>query len=452
MGAKLWVKVAAVVLGFAFTVYAAACDRQNNAAERAARKQELNPDSGVLIDGGAEAGALLPYEDRTAIFPDAPSRPPSCSVEDGVELATIVDFEGGAPAWYKFDDGTAPPGLGLLPLDTTVASTNPSWGLEAVRLEPERCGSEWALHVQGGPFSNWGGGLGSQYFKITGELAEDNDLESSDVNLYSPTAADRDDPSVVSGKGVNASGYKGVALWARRGQNSQSSFRLILNDKYTSNEAARLQYNRLQGLPAFQSVPQGGPYCGRIRACVPRGERCANGKVCNRWPENGEWYCYNPDQGDTVSPEETPRCDTTSCTSTNDVDCTIDGDEVTCYEASTVYSDPPETRDPLLVDALFEDKPCTRHAFSDNFQVAVCYDPETDPVPFNKNERCDNGWAAVVNVTNNWEFYRIPWSEFAQDDTLAVAPDFAVDAIFSIGIGFSQGPVDFYIDDISFYR
>ncbi len=49
-------------------------------------------------------------------------------------------------------------------------------------------------------------------------------------------------------------------------------------------------------------------------------------------------------------------------------------------------------------------------------------------------------------------FYRIPWSEFAQNDTLAVAPDFAFDSILLHQHRLLAGPVDFYIDDISFYR
>jgi hypothetical protein len=338
-----------------------------------------------------------------------------------------------------------------LPLDGNMTSTTPNWGLASVTLDPPRCGSTQALHIQGGPFSNWGGGLGSQYFKLTGPLAEDNLPTGTPETLYAATAPQDIDKSLVQGTGVNASGYKGIALWARRGDNSQSSFRLILNDKYTSNEAARLQYNRRQGVPGFESVPEGGPYCGRIRACFPAGSRCANGKTCNQWSGDNRWYCFDPAEGD-ADPMTTPRCDTTSCTSTNDVDCEFDGTAYQCYQANTIGSEAPTTADPFLVDALFEDKPCTPYTFSDNFLQAVCYDPDTDPEPPNENERCDNGWTAIVRVTNNWAFYRIPWSEFAQDDTLALAPDFAIDSIYSINLGFAQGPVDFYIDDISFYR
>jgi hypothetical protein len=448
MRSKLSVKIAAAVLGFAFAVYGVACSGQDNADERDARKLETNPDSGELLDGGVEAAPVLPYEDRTEIFPDTPSSPPTCSVEDGVELATIVDFEGGAPTWFKFDDGTAPAGQGLLPLDGNMAPTNPNWGLASVTLDPPRCDSQDALHIQGGPFSNWGGGLGSQYFRLTGELAAENDQPDDPINLYSPIAAVPTDPEKVQGKGVDASAYKGVALWARRGQNSQSSFRLILNDKYTSNEASRMQYNRQQGLEAFSNVPEEGPYCGRIRACVPAGSTCANGKVCNQSPDDNNWYCFDPAAGETVDTMTTPRCDTTDCSSANNVDCIFDGADYECFEVSTGN----QISGSFQEDALFEDKPCTPHVFSDNFKQAVCYDPETDPVPPNENERCDNGWTAMITVTNNWVFYRIPWSEFAQNDALAVAPDFAFDSIFSINIGFAQGPVDFYIDDISFYR
>ncbi len=453
MRSKLSVKIAAAVLGFAFAVYGAACSGQDNADDRAEHDRELNPDSPEFMDGGVEAAPVLPYEERTEIFPDSPPNPPSCSVEEGVTLATIVDFEGGAPTWFKFDDGTAPVGQGLLPLDigsdplVPPPMTQPSWGLMSVVLDPARCDSTQALHVQGGPFSNWGGGLGSQYFKVTGDLAADNGIPSDPINLFSPIAADPDDPALVRGVGLNASGFKGVALWARRGQNSQSSFRLILNDKYTSNEAARLQYNRQQGLEAFSNVPEGGPYCGRIRACVPAGSTCANGKVCNQSPDDNNWYCYDPAAGDTVDTMTTPRCDTTDCSSANNVDCFFDGAQYECVEISTGNA-----LTSFQEDALFEDKPCTPHIFSDNFKQAVCYDPDTDPVPPNENERCDNGWAAVINVTNNWVFYRIPWSEFAQNDTLALAPDFGIDSIYSINLGFAQGPVDFYIDDISFYR
>jgi hypothetical protein len=108
-------------------------------------------------------------------------------------------------------------GVQLLPpflADQLPASPIPNGG---------RCGSHYALRVQAGPFSNWGGNVGVRLpFKQDAGGAQ---------------------------TGFDATGYAGVAVWMRTAPGFANAPRITLSDKFTDS-----QYN--------MSAPEGGTsYC-----------------------------------------------------------------------------------------------------------------------------------------------------------------------------------------------
>ena len=64
-----------------------------------------------------------------------------------------------------------------------------------------RCGSLYALHVQGGPFSNWGGNVGTRFAEP-----------------------------------INVTGYDGVAVWMRTAPGFANSPRVTISDPFTDSQ------------------------------------------------------------------------------------------------------------------------------------------------------------------------------------------------------------------------
>ncbi len=220
-----------------------------------------------------------------------------CTKDRDFDILTVVDFENGfAPAWFNYGE----PGIFLEPPSAGPTYPQgdggpvqrvppPYWGLQAESLADApggvRCGSEFALHMAGGRFTQWGGGfvtrlvlvrgdeLIEKYCKegksesnaasVDGGIPEENGIggtprymmnglyvegmndgetvmkdQASGCFFYiSPGAAQ---PSRL---GLDVSQYDGISFWARRGPSGQSTLRVALVDDNTSEDRA-LQMER----------------------------------------------------------------------------------------------------------------------------------------------------------------------------------------------------------------
>jgi hypothetical protein len=59
----------------------------------------------------------------------------------------------------------------------------------------------------------------------------------------------------------------------------------------------------------------------------------------------------------------------------------------------------------------------------------------------------------TLELTSNWRFYRIPFSELRQNGWGAVAPRLATDELYALFFGGTPNqPLDIMLDNISFYR
>jgi hypothetical protein len=115
-----------------------------------------------------------------------------CAALDDYEVQLLEDFEWGvAQDWYISTDQTA--------AQIPPHNAKPVWG------EPlSRCESEWALHIQGGPFTGWGGSFGKGL---------------------------RPQP--------DGRAWEGVVIWARAvaASSSEGSLRVAVSDKWTDDKA-----------------------------------------------------------------------------------------------------------------------------------------------------------------------------------------------------------------------
>ncbi len=384
------------------TMLVASCAGKSSDQSRFDRALELAPEGG------------------TAVADEGP-RPANCALSDGVDFVTVVDFEGSAPQWYTYDDGSA-----LVPIASLggapVFPAGAAWGLSAQDLtQPDpidttrapigaRCNSNFAMHLRGGPFSSWGAGAGTAFFLLTGELA------AAYADPAAPGATTVPFFPQTTMSGLDVSGYQGIAFWARRGPTSQSSVRISVTDKYTNEEAARLIYN---------GTLLEGPYCGLVRTCG-----CPSGVECQ--PDNTCWRPgVDPDPGTMVT--------------------AADGGVSTA--TYPVCGAPKCAADPNTgANNVIDGSACVRFTTSDGNQDSYCYDEGVDPPPPAPTERCGDGWGAAVTVSNDWKFYRVPFNEMSQSGYGYPGDDFATNSIWSLTLSFSQGEVDMYIDDIGFYR
>lgn len=66
-------------------------------------------------------------------------------------------------------------------------------------------------------------------------------------------------------------------------------------------------------------------------------------------------------------------------------------------------------------------------------------------------EACDP-FGAYLNLTVDWQFFRVPFSELKQNGYGHQAPFLDIGAVRQISIEYAQGSWDFWVDDLSFYR
>jgi hypothetical protein len=138
-----------------------------------------------------------------------------CTKDSGLMLDKIADFEMGsadinsAPgrkgSFFTYNDKSAT-GVEAPPMDSVVAP---------MEIPGQRCTSKFALHVSAKGFTVWGAGFGS------------------DIAYGLDAAAD----SGASPRGsYDASGYTGIAFWARSEPGSKPGLRLNVADKNSAPE------------------------------------------------------------------------------------------------------------------------------------------------------------------------------------------------------------------------
>jgi hypothetical protein len=365
------------------------------------------------------------------------------------------------------------------------------------------------LHVFAGPFLGWGGGMGIGTAKLNGRalayaetkgnghptaismqpsladpLAPKDNCCMNDALLhknmqdagtceitpdprYAALCPPPDGEYAVAVGAVDASQYDGVTFWARRGPNSQEGIRVLVGDKYTDDD---LNYLALtQQAATGQSQPT---YCNRNRECG-----CLNHQACTVTTQGQLLADLGPSGAGIMGDVNTPVsvCGTTppagwsplnSCT--NQLECVgAAGGPSFCCDVSncnSVYAAYPCDTLPDTGrfagtggagqggDTQFFGKPCTPYAFENGISSSYCYDPKTDPPPSPPTELCGDFWMTTVDLTTNWQFYKVPFSVLRQQGFAKKSPGLDLHSVSVVRFSWDVGWIDYWLDQVSFYR
>jgi len=383
--------------------------------------------------------------------PDPGSKPVKCADEEaGLEFITLGDFTTSkASNFYIYIDNS---GTGKITSFTT------GWEPLTVADPYPRCsdgGSSNALHIQGGPFLGWGGGFGTSMYNwllnppptYDCSLHPDNPLCVPSTNPYAYAM-------------VDVSTFEGVALWARRGPDSQGGIRVMAADQNTDDDISYFMYQDDKTKPRN---------CERVRECA-----CTNHKDCFEWasnpldtttypqlaywatpvienggssscsygsPGNPAYYCEDPNSG------VVPGYQTTTSPDTNCNTCNI----TNCDQPYPAFPNgPPRGGDPI--DKQFFGKSCTPYTTRGGTASAYCYDPATDPPPAESDQTCGDHWTTPIYLTNQWTLYLVPFTTMQQQGFGKKFGKMDVHAVTMVRLTWDGGYIDYWIGKIAFYR
>ena len=297
-----------------------------------------------------------------------------------------------------------------------------------------------AIHIQGGPFLSWGGGVGigmKNFPAVVGSVA-------------------------VADAMKDFSAWEGVSFWARRGPDSQVGFRVLVGDKYTDDDISYLMYKENPDTPRF---------CERVRECA-----CLNHKTCAAVDlmraNGGVGPVTNPDIPDGCRPAETHLGDEQKAmfcgkpevisgaesSSTGGSQCnTCEGSgvgpgiETRCNERWPAFPDDAAPGAPMGTDVQFYGKPCSPYTMRNGIFSYWCFDPATEH-PAEATEQCGDHWTNVVNLSTEWQFYTVPFNSLLQQGWAKRSAKLDTTAISVVRFTWDGGWVDFWIDQVNFYR
>jgi hypothetical protein len=342
---------------------------------------------------------------------------------------------GVASGWSSYDDLTqysfhVPGDATWYPgLKGTFAAP---WGMPADRVAGPSCDGKpnsWALRFRGGLFRKWGGGMSHALtdplgrYRLSPTDTCDPGIDFCPPPIAASATVDTAGLPVKAASGddykqshdfLDVSGYEGVAFWARRGPEGQDHVFLILTDKFTSSRLAR----------------ENQTFCRRVRECHTT---CLSEAPCspdNPASPNPVFRCFDPAQGplptiavDSLLDLMYPRCGPSACTS------------------PATYLDPD-----------FDGKACRPYTFpAADESGEYCWN-ENDPPPPSRDDRCQDGWQTTIQLSPDWKFYAIPFTELGQVGFGKRAPYMDLKSIDTIAFGSTMGWADLYIDNVTFYR
>ena len=381
---------------------------------------------------------------------DRGSRPASCTEEEGgLELVTLGDFtQEKAAKFYSYTDKS---GQGR------VSSFDRGWE-PATQEDPyPRCSDRStprALRVQGGPFFGWGGGFGISMRDFVPNPTD----RAYDCFVHADNPLCLQESDEFAQLAVDVSKFEGVAVWARRGPNSQGGVRVLVGDINTDDDISYLMY---------QEDPARRRNCERVRECA-----CTNHKACQQWDDspldtdspsliawsraieaenidlryqmwscsNPGWYCEDP-RADIIPGYFTSGGMTTRCNS-----CV----QTRCDEPYEAYPDGIKGAD--FKDNQFNGKPCTPYTFRSGITSAYCFDPDKDPPPAEQDEQCGDHWTKPIYLTDQWQLHLVPFAEMQQQGWAKRFGKMDLTHVTLVRLTWDGGYIDYWVGWIGFYR
>jgi hypothetical protein len=378
----------------------------------------------------AEAGLEFAPTELTIADFDSPTNP-----NVGEFMYSYTDAT--AQIYTNLDDGTQVP-VGYAPSARTanVCTTDTNNHVLHVTGGHEQPGSGDAGRiVTGAPFLGWGGGLGVSLVHLTTDrqLCFGSDgkpkPESARSSYCQPDSAGTSAYKIA----LNLSDWDGVAVWARRGPDSQPLLRVLVGNKYVDEDISFLMY---------RDEPYRTRYCERVLECA-----CTNGKPCLQWDTvpsgmQSGLYC-----GDPATDPQPKAISSLGVTATNSCGRTRCNDD---YPAFGVQ------------DAAFVHRPCTPYAFRSGGQSSYCWDPDPnhpyppsglpDSPPAESDQQCGDYWTFPLELTTEWQLFLVPFTTMYQQGWAKRWPFFDISSVSVVRLTWDAGWVDYWIDNFRFYR
>lgn len=426
------------------------------------------PPTPVLADprvGTMSDRCVRPRADGTCLTDVLPPLVNCAAAEAGVEFLNpaVFDFASVTSTLYSYSDGTSeflePSGY-----EPELFTGSTRCGIDlngdgVLEPDPNKAGE---LHLWGGPFREWGGGMGRSmqgYSAAVGCTTAGSGAPADDANgpcaaiderieaVPASTPAGATLRQAAYDRLVDVRDWDGISFWARIGPGSDPGFRISLGDRQLDEDIAYLETEAYK-LNGNQGP---GPMCGRVLECG-----CRNHRPCTPDPAAlsglGGSFCWDPARGDTppsvleaalptgATIEDFPyffpyeRCGATMC----------DSD----YEAFT-------RADPIFATpARGGTASCQPYTFDNDFTADYCYDA-ADPLGLAiapAYERCGDVWARPVGLTPEWQFFKVPFTELRQEGWGKELQYLDLSRIALVRFTWAVGWIDFWVDDVRFYR
>jgi hypothetical protein len=124
-----------------------------------------------------------------------------------------------------------------------------------------------------------------------------------------------------------------------------------------------------------------------------------------------------------------------------------------CDEVYPAYPDDQANPSaPRGTDRQFYRKPCTRYTMRNGIHSKWCFDPTMGERPAETTEQCGDHWTNVVNLSNEWQFYTVPFNSMLQQGWAKRSPKLDLTAVSVFRFTWDGGWVDYWIDDVALYR
>jgi hypothetical protein len=247
-----------------------------------------------------------------------------------------------------------------------------------------------------------------------------------------------------AGAGSNAaftfdlSKWEGISFWARRGPDSQAGIRVAVGDQYTDDDIAYYMYREDSDKPPAERRPL---FCDRVRECA-----CLNHMPCTTFqasrPEDFKFRECPPRDG-TYCGLPQPQISGEYQTGTTDVQCNT-CERTRCDEHFPAF--------PGEADPQFNGRPCSPHTLRSGVYSAFCFDPALGEKPAEADQQCGDHWTAPVNLTDQWRLYLIPFERMLQQGFGKRAVKLDTSAVAVVRFTWEGGWIDYWIDNLGFYR
>jgi hypothetical protein len=434
----------------------------------------------------------------------------------GVEVSWPVwDFEAvpngdGTPIakeMYAYSDKTT---TNLVTSNTCFVQTGDPAACDPNQYQPptspiERCGVQThALHLRGGPFHEWGGGVGRRLYEsgttdngdgfannaaIAFAAANPGAGFSSGCALPSHRTAEdcaevmpssSPDPETCAALPPINPPLAGNAPWCPKPETCidcaqgrpRSDDAGVENLNYTAYYTSQVDLREWDGISFWARrgpdsnrvlrvalgdkntdddmsflMSQGGqqPRCGRAKECGCKDRE----RACHENPDlPGDFWCW--------SEKYDPPIQEISAMGSGAEDigyvrcgASACNDE---YEAYPGVGDFTFSTSEQPLRGYKSTNTCAYYTFANETNGYYCYDVENGPPPVYGSDKCGDPWAFPVTVNPDWTFYAIPFTDLHQDGYAKEFGAIDLTAVTMVRFLWGAGWIDFWIDDVRFYR